>query len=271
MYYSYDSILSFSINNNPYIFPEETMKLISDIKKELCIYNKSEPFNVTKINKQVDYCGSICKLLNKLTDKNYNKLKGEIIEVIENIQTKEEIDIITTRIFHIASSNIHSSNLFASLYKELIDKNKTFYIIFQENFKTHSKSLSEIEYISPNENYDAYCNYVKKIESLKAGLSFFSNLMKCNICTLDQMVELIHELMKTLNHEMCHKNNMEYKEELLQSIFIIIKEIYDYLAFHKDWESIYKHIVELKSHSNINSKLKFKCMDIIDYIKDYVL
>jgi hypothetical protein len=271
MYYSYDTILSLSLDYTPYEFTKETMDIILDIKRQLFIHNKSEPFKITKINKQVDYCGTICKLLNKLTDKNFNKLKVELFELIENIHSKSDIDIITTRIFQIASSNIHLSKLFSSLYKELIEKNNTFYIIFQDNFITHSKSLSEIQYVSPNDNYDGYCNYVKKIEQLKAGLSFFSNLMKYNICSLDQIVGLIHELLLSLSIEMKHKDNMEYKEELLQSIFIIIKEIYDFLAFHNDWENIYKQIVDLSKHPNINPKIKFKCMDIMDYVKGHTL
>ena len=270
MYYSYDKILSLSLEYEPYEFTEETNNIISEIKKLLFIYNKSLPFKITKVHKQEDYCGTISKLLNKLTDKNYNKLKVELFELISNIEIKSDIDIITNKIFKIASSNIHLSKLFSSLYKELIEKNNTFYVIFQDNFIKHSKSLSEIHYISPNEDYDGYCNYVKKIDQLKAGLSFFTNLMKYNICSLDNIVDLCKELLSSLMIEMKHKENMEYKEELLQSIFIIIKEILDYLLFHKEWEYIYNKIIELKDHPNINAKLKFKCMDITDYVKTHM-
>ena len=269
MYYSYDKIISMTLDISNYEFPQETMNIISDLKKQLCIIHKSEPFKITKINKQQDYCGTICVLLNKLSEKNYNKLKIELFELVSNIQTDKDIDIITNKIFHIASSNIHLSTLFSSLYKELIEKNKKFYFIFQDNFVKHSKSLSEIKYINPNEDYDGYCNYVKKIDQLKSGLSFFTNLMKYNICSLDNIVELCKELLNTLLIEMNHKNNMEYKEELLQSIFIIIKEVLDYLLFHKEWESIYHKIMNLQTHPNINHKLKFKCMDILDFVKNH--
>jgi hypothetical protein len=270
MYYSYDKIITLSLEYSPYEFPAETNQLIHEIKKQLFIHNKTETFKITKIHKQEDYCGTICKLLNKLTQSNYDKLKVELFELIANIEAKSDIDIITNKIFQIASSNIHLSKLFSALYKELIQKNNTFYTIFQDNFIKHSKSLSEIHYISPNEDYDGYCNYVKKIDQLKAGLSFFSNLMKYNICSLDNIVDLCKELLGSLKIEMIHKNNMEYKEELLQSIFIIIKEILDYLLFHKEWEYIYNTIIELKQHPNINPKLKFKCMDITDFVKNHM-
>jgi len=63
---------------------------------------------------------------------------------------------------------------------------------------------------------------------------------------------------------------MEYKEELLQSIFIIIKELLDYLLFHSEWEGLYNNINQIKTHPNVNPKLKFKCMDIIDFVKVHI-
>jgi len=265
MYYSYDNIVTYSIILPEFVLSEYTLNILSDIKKQLLIY-KQEPFVKTIIHKQEDYCGIICKLLNKLSEKNYDKLKTEMFDMIKNIDKEEDITIITTRIFNIASSNIYLSKLFAKLYSELININNQFLFVFQTHFKLHTKLLSEIMYYSPNDNYDQYCNYVKQIERLKAGLCFFSNLMKYNICSLDNMVLLCLDLMNILKTEMLHANNMEYKEELLQSIFIIIKETYNDLVFSSEWEHIYNYIVSLKTNNNINNKLKFKCMDIIDFV-----
>jgi hypothetical protein len=262
--YTYDKIDKISIHD--FILPDKTIELIRELKRLLLIY-EAEPLKLTVINKPTDYCATICKLLNKLTEANYEKLKNEMFVLLESIHRVEDIDIITNRIFHIASSNIHLSKLFSKLYNELIKKNKAFYDIFQDHFLKHCKTLSEIKYISPNDNYDEYCNYVKSIDRLKSGLSFFSNLMRFKICTIEHMIGLCKELLQTLIHEMQHELNMEYKEELLQSIFIIIKETHEELFFHSQFESIYNKIVSLKENPHINMKLKFKIMDIIDFVK----
>jgi|AntAceMinimDraft_11_1070367.scaffolds.fasta_scaffold00271_37 hypothetical protein len=262
MYYSYESIDSLCVNE--FIVPDETQNLIKEIKKILMIYH-IEPLKPTIINKPQDYCGAICKLLNKLSEKNYEKLKKDIFEIIDNVESEQDIHIITKRIFDIASNNINLSRLFSKLYHELIQKNNSFYDVFHERFIQHTKMLSEIKYISPNEDYDEYCNYVKSIDRLKCGLFFFSNLMKYKIGTIDHMCDLCLELLNTLTNEMKHKENMEYKEELLQSIFIIIKETHEEMYFHSNFEIIYTTIVSLKTHENINPKLKFKCLDIIDF------
>ena len=269
MYYTYDEIVEISLHYEKNSLKKEVTEKINQIKKELGIYIY-EPLKKTIINKQQDYCGIICKSLNKISEKNYEKLKIDIFEMLEPIEKQEDINIITNKIFSIASSNVFLSKIFSKLYKELIDKNEGFMNVFEENFQKHCELLSNIKYRDPNTDYDGYCNYVKKIDQLKAGLSFFTNLMKYNICSLDNIVDLCKELLSSLMIEMKHKENMEYKEELLQSIFIIIKEILDYLLFHKEWEYIYNKIIELKDNPNINAKLKFKCMDITDYVKTHM-
>lgn len=262
MYYSYEEIKTISEKIDKEL-SNEIKEKIDNIKKLLNIENKLKK---TIIQKQQDYYGSICKLLNKLTDKNYDKLKIEIFDIVLNVKTTSDIDNITIKIFNIASSNMFYSNLFSKLYKELIEKNSNFYYVFQDNFILYTKTLRTIEYVSSNTDYDKYCDYIKKITELKAGLLFFTNLMKYNICSIENIITLCKELITIYKVEIL-KNNEEYKTEILESIFIIIKETYDYLIFNHAWEDIYKNIIYIKDNEKTSKKIKFKCLDIIDFIK----
>lgn len=261
MYYSYEEILKISDTLKCELNTEIKEK-IDNIKKKLGIENQLKK---TVIQKQEDYYGTICKLLNKLTDKNYDKLKIEIFDVVLNIKKESDIVNITTKIFNIASSNMFYSNLFSKLYKELIDKNNNFYYVFQDNFILYTKTLRDIEYINSNIDYDKYCEYIKKITELKAGLLFFTNLMKFNICSIENIITLCNELINIYKCEIS-KNNEEYKTEILDSIFIIIKETYDYLIFNHSWEDIYNNILYIKDNEHTTKKIRFKCLDIIDFI-----
>lgn len=261
MYYTYEDILKISNILNEEL-NNDIKEKIDTIKKKVGIENHLKK---TLIQKQTDYYGIICKLLNKLTDKNYDKLKIEIFEVILNIKKEEEIDNITNKIFKIASSNMFYSNLFSKLYKELIDKNNNFYYVFQDNFILYTKTLRDIEYVDSNVDYDKYCEYIKKITELKAGLLFFTNLMKFNICSIENIITLCDELIDIYKLEIL-KNNEEYKTEILESIFIIIKETYDYLVFNHSWEIIYNNILYIKNNEHTTKKIRFKCLDIIDFI-----
>ena len=47
-------------------------------------------------------------------------------------------------------------------------------------------------------NYDEYCDYVKKVDQVKSSLTFFINLMKNNICSLDNIVNMCLLLQKKI-------------------------------------------------------------------------
>ena len=251
----------------PYVLQECISEKLRAIKKELYIHIH-EPLKKTIIHKQEDYCGVICKCLNKLSEKNYEKLKSEIFEMLESIQEEKDMNIITNKIFLVASSNLILSKLFSKLYKELIDKNKHFLNVFQQHFQEHCEILGNILYVNPNVDYDGYCIYVKQIDYLKFSLVFFSNLLKENIVSKENIIKLCLKLLYILEGEMIHKEKMEYKEELLQSLFILIKETIHYIQHEAEFENIKNKISQIQKNPNCNSKLRFKCMDMNEYIKN---
>lgn len=263
MYYSYEDILKISQENN-IILSHDVLDIIESIKKSIF---KDEYFKITTINKQKDNCGIICKSLNKLSDKNYPKIKEEIFLMIDDIDNENEINIISDRIFDIASSNMFLSSIFSRLYKELIEKNASFYNVFEKNYNNYCNSFNDINYVSNTINYDEYCNYTKQMDKIKSGFVFFINLMKQDITTPDKIIFLCNELIHKIKKELEHKENQEYKEELIKSIYIIISESYDYIYKEPLWKNICDSITFIQKHPNNTPKIRFKCMDINDFIK----
>jgi hypothetical protein len=89
--------------------------------------------------------------------------------------------------------------------------------------------------------------------------------MKTNVCNLDNIVELCIKLQtKMLNTEM----TSEQSEEYLNSIHIIIKDCIDYFMFHEKMECVHTNILEIREKFT-SKKIAFKCMDILDIIKEY--
>jgi hypothetical protein len=266
MIYSYDKIMEISLklDKNTIKLDESSLNMLNMLKTQLNI-----PITVvlkkTVINKKDDI-SQIFKILNKMTDKNYEKLKVELFDMISNINDLDEINKITELIFKIASSNIFYSDLFSKLYFELIQIKREFYNVFQERFDTHTKGLlDKLHYADPNTNYDEYCVYVKQVETLKSSLTFFINLMKKNICSLDNIVDLAITLLNSLIE---NKSTPEQNEEYINNIFIIIKECIDFLIFHDKMNTIYDNILTIQK-LNISKKINFKCLDILDIIKEY--
>jgi hypothetical protein len=265
MIYTYEKIIDISmkLDRTKVKLNDETMNIVNNLKKQLNI-PVIEILKKTTINKKDDI-SQIFKILNKLSDKNYDKLKPELFEIIKNINGLEEITKITELIFKIASSNIFYSGIFSKLYFELIQIKKEFITIFQDRFETHTQGIYNLNYVDPNKNYDDYCLYIKRVEYLKSSLTFFINLMKHNICPLDNIVDLCIKLQEEL---ILNNSTVEQNEEYINNICIIIKECIEYLIFHNKMETLYNNITIIKS-MNISKKISFKCMDILDIIKEY--
>ena len=260
MHYTYDDIIN--INISDVIINSDTIQKIVDIKKEL---NIIDIIIEKKTKNELTHANNICKLLNKISEKKYDKLKKEIIELIHNIKNDNDMLLITNKIFLIASSNRNLCELYSKLYKELIHVNKDFLFIFQDNFVTYIEILKTIDYVSSNEDYDLYCDYVKKVDKLISSLYFFISLMKIKICTMDNIITLLENLINTLNNELNRENSSnEYKEELMNSIFIIFKETIHDMKLNKKYPQIQQEIQNIKTNSNISKKINFKCMDIED-------
>ena len=45
-----------------------------------------------------------------------------------------------------------------------------------------------------------------------------------------------------------------------------LKETYDYLIFNHSWEDIYNNILYIKDNERTTKKIRFKCLDMIDFI-----
>lgn len=250
--------ISLKINRKELFLEDAIYQKLNAIKKKLNV-PIIEVLKKTVVHKQENAIGQVFKLLNKITDKNYDKLKIELFELMKQIESVDEMNRITILIFSIASSNLFYSILFSKLYTELIAKNKNFYTLFQDRFDEYIENIHKIKYVDPNMNYDDYCEYVKKVEQVKSSLTFFINLMKNNICSLENIVNMCLLLQEKII-ELPNQN-----EEYLNNVYIIIKECIDYLLFNDEFETIYKNILIIQK-SNITNKMKFKIMDILDII-----
>ena len=265
--YSYDTIMGLSIHMKPeqYSLDPSTVQILNKLKVLLQI-PVIEPLKATVIVKKQSEISKVINLLNKVTEKTYEKLKKEIVEIVKSVEKKEDLDKISHTIFNIASSNLFYSVLFSNLYSELVSVNKIFYDIYQEHYEIYFADLSRLAYVDPNLDYDRYCDYVKEIDRLDSNLTFFIQLMKKNIGNMDQLSELCM-LIETKIIGLLEEEGKDLCEKMLSSVAIILKETADFLAFNKNLEIIHTLFLTIERHPSITSKMKYKCMDMEPYLK----
>ena len=226
---------------------------------------KSEGINVS-----ID---EIRKLLNKVTEKTYDKLFPQICSEIDKIieANIEDVSKVGDTIFTIASGNTFYSNMYAKLYKSLMDKYSVMRNIFMSNFQKFSSVFTTIEYCSPNENYDKFCENNKNNEKRRALGMFYINLMKEGVIKNETMIEIIQNIQTYFMSKIREEGNKDIIDELSENIYIFITNCNSHLEDEDEWEDI-TSIVEKISKSkvseypSITNKTIFKHMDILDEI-----
>lgn len=268
--HSYETFIQLSLTmkkeNHP--LPDSVIDQLNEIRKILQI-PIVEKIKKTVIVKKESTVSEILKILNKITEKNYDKLRDSICVLVKGIENLEDMNKITHVIFNIASSNLFYSKLFSKLYKELIDVNRTFYDVFQIHYHKFFTELQTFDF-TQTKDYDEFCEYTKKIQQLDSTLTFFINLMKTNNCEIEHITDLCLLLQDKIIEDNVFEK-VELNEQMLHCIYIILKECMDYLLFHEKLEPIVHKVKEIKQHPKLTSKMKFKCMDLDDIIKSHLL
>jgi len=228
---------------------------------------------------------NIRKHVNKITAKTYDNISVKIIEELTSITESEisgeaeESDVsndklyaeIGDSIFTIASTNMFYSHIYARLYKDLMDKFSFMKEIFDNNFTKCSDVYRTIEYCSPNENYDRYCEINKANEERRSISMFYINLMKLKVIPVSSIVEIILGVQDYLHTLYVDEANKAIVDELSEVIFILVTNAHDELSSSNDWVTIHENILNITSlkvsdKEGLTNKSIFKHMDIVDDI-----
>jgi hypothetical protein len=220
--------------------------------------------------------GYLNKMSEATFDKMVNEIKAEISQLIEHDTTEENMMKIGHSIFSIASSNSFYSELYAKLFKILMDEHEIFKKIFEDNYKVFMNLFDNIEYVDPKKNYDKFCEYTKMNDNRRAMSLFLVNLMKNNVIEKEEILEIIRNLQKLITKYIGKPDKTNEVEELNENLYIIITNSSQKIKFGVDegTENIVKDIEfitllkpKMKEYPSITNKTIFKHMDIISELK----
>jgi len=239
-------------------------------------------FKTTQLKKNQDGIEAQLDLLrtnlNKLTNKNYEVITNEIFNFINNIidkekdgeKTYETLMLIGDNIFEIGCLNVFWSDLYATLFRDLIGQFEIMEKICHENLNKFIKIFDTIECVQlSNNNYNEFCDCNKKNENRRGMSGFFINLMMKGIVQKEYIYNILKNLLDNINsHPSDEFANIN--EEIIENISIILIKGKEFLTGTKEWEGIIRTI-EFYSENNdtgISKKMQFKCLDIIDELDE---
>ena len=213
---------------------------------------------------------SIKGSLNKLTDKNYNTMRDDIFSTLEKLENTDEYDLVLDIIFNIASSNRFYSKVYASLYKELMERSSA---VFTERINleltNYIERFLDVKNVNANENYEEFCENNKKNEERKALTEFFIHLMSMNVITKERIVDLFNSLIDLVNKHVTDQEHKATIVELSENIFIFMNcgiSFFNEAGLYENMIIEIKDITKMKvkDYPGLSNKSLFKFMDIMD-------
>tara|TARA_Y100001970_G_C14250201_1_gene871276 strand:+ start:2549 stop:3397 length:849 start_codon:yes stop_codon:yes gene_type:complete len=258
---------------------KECLDLLFKIKTKLGIsmntnFNIKEIHPANKLKKNRDIKdGSLDKVigdikinLNKLTDKNYEKIKEIIISIINNYDSSDFFKDVSFIIFNIITKNKLNSKPFSKLYKDLCDVNDIFLNLLHKNLNEYCDSFESIEYVSPNDNYSKFCEYIKQNENKVSLSSFFLECYKLDIIELNLLLKIINNCINLLKKNIIYESNNSICEEIIENIYVLLSGLE--LKNKSELKNIVYNLDKeyLKTTKSYNNKIRFKIMDIEDLI-----
>ena len=238
-------------------------------------FQKTEIIKKEGIELEID---GIRLLINKLTEKTYDKILEKLMSTLDDINKNgnyndESINKIGYAIFNMATSNKFNSNVYARLCSKLKVRYEFMTNIIMTNITEFMKLFENMKFVSPEENYDEFCEMNITNEKRRSMSLFLTNLYKNNVITLDFVYQNINNVQNMI---MINTTNSEKKseiDELSENLYILLTNIpFLVLIKHNDWSKINNNLLEFtnlnnKIHLGLSSKSKFKHMDIKDKLK----
>jgi hypothetical protein len=231
------------------------------------IFKKTEISKKTGIEKDIN---NLRSYINRISDKNYEQIYKEIINILDELNLKEDKDInlVCEAIYNIATSNRFYSELYAELYSALIEKFPILKTMSSNKMKTFIDLFNDIKYIDPEKDYDVFCKINAENEKRKSLGCFLLNLVKKDILDKKEYTEITCNLLKKLLNLIDDNNKVNEINEITENISLMYnKEIFiDCLEYFDGAQinDVFLHLAQSNNkYSGLSSKAKFKFMDIV--------
>ena len=237
-------------------------------------------------------------LINKLTDNTYDSIVPKICDLVESISSstadvedvsgnngvhsldKEEpsqeflqnMESIGGIMFELASSNAFYSVMYAKLYKELMTRFDIFESVLESKLMEYNGCFQNIEYISPEKDYDEFCNNNIKNDKRRALSKFTACLLNEDVIHDEFVFQILRDLHKQLFVNIDDAESSHICDEICENVKIITITSYYLLNKSSHWSELQDTISRVqnmnpKEHAGFTSKSKFRYCDIQDFIK----
>lgn len=243
-------------------------------KKEDLSWENVRNFKTTKIDKKEGLEKKINDVricINKMSAKNYDSQRDAIFAFILEINQEEDsesLEKIANAIFDIASTNKFYSEMYAKLYRELIDVYPVFQKVMDVFLHKYMDSLQEIKYADPNVDYDLFCVYTKQSDKRKATAQFLVHMMREKILSPDYILSIISDLIEKVRENMDTDGKINEVEEITELVNIFVSQTIGFIVLSSNLIDLLREFAKykLKEKKSLSSRIIFKYTDLVTLI-----
>lgn len=212
--------------------------------------------------------------LNKMSSKNYEVQKDQIIALLHNNVGEINADVSKT-IFDIASTNRFYSEIYAKLYKELIAQFPIFSDLLNNFIIVFVNNVREIEHVDGDKDYELFCAYNKRNDMRKAMTVFLVSLMKEEVLSKLRIINIILIFQELTAKYLDEPNRVNEVDEITEVLFLFLQEGKDrFQDMQTEWIWKFKVVPQIQQISkykknnkpSISSRTIFKYMDMIELL-----
>jgi hypothetical protein len=187
----------------------------------------------------------------------------------ENDKFETDFARIIAFVFEIASSNKFYSELYAEVYKAVIDQFPRFADAIPAFLQSYRESVRNIKCVDQNVDYDGFCTNNKINERRKATSTFLIHLMKKGILDQQQILDIIIDLQNLSLQYVEEDGHVNEVDELTENLFILMTMGSPFLSENAKWTSEIIPVanafaaMKAKDKKSLSSRTVFKYMDIV--------
>jgi len=236
-------------------------------------WNDIKNFKVTTIQKSEGMekeLNDIRGMLNKLSAKNYDTMKDNIIKSVGDfISTHQNEKRVIELVIDLACNNKIILQLYANLFVELSKSIPACLDVLTEYVEKYKDSILNIHYIDSDVDYEGFCQYNKTNDRRKSLITFLVHLMQQQdgLVSSNEILTILR-WMQTLSFEyVSTENRVNEVDEITENILLIVKMVKVQCADNDLWKSeIQPALLQFskmksKDYKSLSMRTVFKYMD----------
>jgi hypothetical protein len=214
--------------------------------------------------------------LNKITQKTYETLKTSVIngigECLNAYSDDATMSKLSKHFFDIVARDRFLTDIYVDLYLALIAFFPAFDDHFKQRVEVYRATIDTMKYADPEQDYDAYCDYVKVNDQRKAMTLFIIQLFKRDHVPATSMLDLMKFLLDKTTENRGLAGRTNEVDEITENFYLTYLHCGCLLDQEDEWRgSIIPAIREFASmqmgaYPSVSSRALLKYQDMAESI-----